>query len=964
MPFEVDFAPFNQIFQELLNPGSEFALNTSGLNATLIRLEDLAGDDLNEQKLRSNTMELQKAFLAAAQNRNAPSLLLLCPPSAATLSSPSKQALLADVEASLVSSLAGINGLYVRSSAQVSQGCTVEAYDNPIGHRIGSVPYTPPFYSQLALGLARFAYRLFAAPHKVIVLDCDQTIWKGVCGEDGPVGIEINSSRQFLQKFMVAQSEAGMVLCLCSKNNEADVWEVFAKRPEMPMKRDHFVSSRINWEPKSANLKSLAQELQLGLESFIFVDDDGAVCEEVRSNCPEVLTIRLPENDSQIGNYFLNHWAFDHLQVTAEDRQRTELYRANAQRNRAREAVSSMGDFLKTLGLVCEIQPLAQDDLPRVAQLTQRTNQFNCTTIRRTEAELQQLLISGRTCLAVRVRDRFGDYGLVGAMIFCPAGDALAVDTLLLSCRALGRGVEHQMVSRLGKETLARKLALVRISFVPTEKNQPARNFLEKTGSAFKAEEGLTSVFSYPAAVAAALTFSSDDKPANVTEDSSSRLAQSQSGTRPPPANVAQAMDSIARELHSPAALLARITPSQAARQRLQSSYVAPRNNLEAALAKLWEQALRIQPIGVTDDYFELGGDSLTAVSLFVEMEETLGKQLSLATLITSPTIEKLAMLLAAGSASGTYRHLVEIQRGNGGPPLFCMHAAGGNVLFYRDLARHLGANQSVYGLQAREMPETGAYLDTVEAMTSEYVQEISRFQPQGPYYLCGSSFGGLLAYEASRLLAERGETIGVVALFDTYGPGYPQRLPSASGWTAILSRFVMRVQNLRGQLQLLNQAEVARFLAAKARKMTKKLQRKWLWKKNEFDLRYRRSFGKGLPKDLQRNHKAINHALHSYVPKPYPGKLTLFRAASQPKGIVEDPYLGWRDLPLKGLEMFESPGIHGAMTVDPYASSLAQQLLPILRRAPLSQHQLLRNAQAASCGTACFAAVRYSSTF
>src|SRR5262249_10571442 len=145
------------------------------------------------------------------------------------------------------------------------------------------------------------------------------------------------------------------------------------------------------------------------------------------------------------------------------------------------------------------------------------------------------------------------------------------------------------------------------------------------------------------------------------------------------------------------------------------------------------------------------------------------------------------------------------------------------------------------------------------------------------------------------------------------------------------LSHLSLRLQNLRGQLRRMGLAEIARFLSGRAKKSLKLLKRKWLWKRNEFQLEYNKALGKELPKDLQRNHKAIQHALRSYVPKPYSGELTLFRAATQPKGIVEDPYLGWRGLAEQGIRLFESPGVHGAMTVDPYASALAERLAPFV---------------------------------
>src|SRR5207249_8171072 len=181
---------------------------------------------------------------------------------------------------------------------------------------------------------------------------------------------------------------AGMLLALCSKNNPEDVWDVFAQRLDMPLRREHFAAGRLNWRPKSENLKEIAEELHLGLDSFIFIDDNPVECAEVQAHCPEVLTLELP---SDCGNTtrFLNHcWVFDRLKVTEEDRRRGEMYLQSQQRESLRSQSMSLADFIAALQLDIQIQTMAPGQLARVAQLTQRTNQFNFTTRRRTENDL------------------------------------------------------------------------------------------------------------------------------------------------------------------------------------------------------------------------------------------------------------------------------------------------------------------------------------------------------------------------------------------------------------------------------------------------------------------------------------------------------------------------------------------------------------------------------------------------
>ncbi len=939
VPAEIGFAPFNQVFQELLAPGSAFGQNQQGVNILLVRLEDLAGDPGGLGKLATNSQELAAALRAALARFHVPTLLVFCPSSAAALANEAFRNLLAQTESRVHSDLQGLGGLHQISSEELSRVCAVGAYDYPRGHALGAVPYTQRFYHLLGQRLARTVYRLAAPPHKVIVLDCDQTLWKGVVGEDGPLGIELDPPRQFLQEFMREQSAAGMVLCLCSKNNEADVWEAFDQRTDMPLRREHLVAWRINWERKSENLKSLARELQLGLESFIFVDDDAVMCAEVQGGCPEVLTLRLPEEPARIPDYFRSHWAFDHLGVTAEDSRRTEMYRANAGRNRLLETATSLEDFLHSLDLKCEIRPLTPEHLSRVAQLTQRTNQFNVNPVRRNEAELQQLLNTGARCLVVDVVDRFGDYGLVGVMIYQLMGDCLAVDTFLMSCRVLGRGVEHRMLAALGEMAIAEHLPHVAVTFVPTRKNRPAIDFLEATGAGFK-QTGVTgTIFLYPAPVARAVTPAASSKLAPVTDAAVPEAAGSLSSAAAPAIWLARAagLHQIAEELHQSDKFIARLEPATTRRSRLGGAYVAPRTPIEIELVEIWQRVLKVNPIGVQDDYFELGGDSLMAVCLFVEIEEKFGRHLPLASLFTSPTVSTLAGCLDGEKPKREWRYLVPIQTAGERPPLFCLHAAGGNVLFYRDLARHLGTDQPVYGLQAREMPGTGTYLDTVEAMAAEYLKEMVEFQPQGPFYVCGSSFGGLLAYEIAQQLGARNHALALVALFDTYGPGYPKPLPGANQVSRGFLGLVDRLNAIMGQLAQLEAGARWAFISSKAKKAVMKYRRKLLYRKNEFDLKYAQRLGGPLPKDLQRNHRAIQRALDRYVPKPCAAKLTLFRAAEQPKGILTDPHLGWGALAINGIEVIESPGAHGGMTVDPHARRLAEQLQVCLRRVDLS---------------------------
>jgi HAD superfamily phosphatase (TIGR01681 family) len=205
------------------------------------------------------------------------------------------------------------------TEADVLDAYPVGEIHDPQAEAIGAIPYTSEFFAAMGTYLARRIYSLKRAPYKVIALDCDNTLWKGVVGEDGPTGIQLTDRHIALQKFVVRQSELGMLVCLCSKNNEADVWEAFAAHPDMPLQREHIVAHRINWEPESANLRALSDQLSLDLSSFCFIDDSPMECAEVRDACPQVLALSFPP--TQDPAFLKEVWAFDRAVVTQEDRQ-------------------------------------------------------------------------------------------------------------------------------------------------------------------------------------------------------------------------------------------------------------------------------------------------------------------------------------------------------------------------------------------------------------------------------------------------------------------------------------------------------------------------------------------------------------------------------------------------------------------------------------------------------------------
>ncbi|MDB9371273.1 HAD-IIIC family phosphatase [Nodularia spumigena CS-586/05] len=657
---KIEFAPYNQVFQQLLDPKSLLSRNHNGVNVLLVRLEDwlryedntIAETDAQlsifQDKITRNIQDLLFSLKNGVKNSAVSYLFCLCPASPARLAKPEYASFLSQMEQEFVSQLEAISGVYVVTTEVINQLYPTSNYYDTHKDEIGHIPFTDSFFTALGTTIVRKIYKIKSIPYKVIVVDADQTLWQGICGEDGVEGIKITPPFQAMQSFLVAQYEAGMLICLCSKNNEADVLEVFEKRSDMILKREHIIAYRANWQPKSENIKSLAQELQLGLTSFIMLDDNPLECAEIQNNCPEILTLQVPE-PFQIPKFIEHIWAFDTLKITKEDERRTTLYQENLQRERFRQNTLNLTDFIAGLELRVEISPLAEQQVARVSQLTQRTNQLNTTTIRRSETEIQQLYtLKTPECLTVSVQDRFGDYGLVGVIIFTANSDAIEVDSFILSCRALGRGVKHQMLANLGEIAQKRQLDWVKVYYNPTAQNQPSLNFLESVGLQFKepCNDGLC--FKFPAKVAASITYTATDLPISNTPENLSKSCLKTRSASVNYRNLSAIFSRIATELFQVEQILKTIKGLQQRTRHniLASQPVLPQTKVEEDIANIWKEVLHLDHIGINDNFFNLGGRSIHLVQVNSRIREVFNKDISLIEMFQYTTIKTLAQYI------------------------------------------------------------------------------------------------------------------------------------------------------------------------------------------------------------------------------------------------------------------------------------------------------------------------------
>ena len=333
---------------------------------------------------------------------------------------------------------------------------------------------------------------------KCVVLDLDNTLWGGVIGEDGMEGIALGEERIGLafaefQDELLNLSRKGILLVICSKNNEEDALAVFRQHPSMRLKETHFAARRINWQDKAANLRELAAELDLGLDSFVLIDDSPSERALIRAELPEVLVPEWPQ-DPMLYKSALLDLAQTHLMklfITAEDRARTAMYRA--QEGRRTLLASTCGDmesYYRSLDMTARIGFADSFTIPRVAQLTQKTNQFNLTTRRYSEADIRAMSESpDAMVLWLSLNDRYSDNGIVGVLIVRRiSASEWMIDTFLLSCRVIGRTVENAFVGYLSRSLLARSAGALLGEYHPTQKNNLTANVYRDLGFQFTGE--------------------------------------------------------------------------------------------------------------------------------------------------------------------------------------------------------------------------------------------------------------------------------------------------------------------------------------------------------------------------------------------------------------------------------------------------------------------------------------------
>ena len=459
------FGGYNQHVQEILDTAGPFHRFRPSVVLLLVRLEEILPEFIDAFPSRTpgdwiETLTAQARELAALAGRAATELAASVLVQNASLARPyfgihdaqhpeGQQEAVRQFNRALAEAVSRHSGVFVWDFEAFVRTRGLDALYDPKAWYVSKNPFKQAALPSLVDDLYRYIRSVTGHVTKCVVVDLDNTLWGGIAGEDGIEGVGLgqtypgNCFRDFQQQLLKLYHR-GIVLAINSKNNEADAFAIIDRHPDMLLRREHFAAYRINWDDKAANLRSLSKELNIGFESMVFLDDNPAECDLIRREIPECRVVVLPDKPYLLPALVDSLPGIENIRLTAEDRKKGAMYRARAAQ-RAQEAQSAnLEDFLASLELEVAIDTATPFSTPRIAQLTQKTNQMNMTTRRYSEAQIAAFAADPHYAVfSVAATDRFGDHGIIGVLIVEFADAAARIDTFLLSCRVIGRGIEH-----------------------------------------------------------------------------------------------------------------------------------------------------------------------------------------------------------------------------------------------------------------------------------------------------------------------------------------------------------------------------------------------------------------------------------------------------------------------------------------------------------------------------------------
>jgi len=355
----------------------------------------------------------------------------------------------------------------------------------------GLITYSPKLAKQFDLFFTQKINAIFGIRKKCLVLDLDNVLWGGILGEDGLNKIKLGDSYpgnafMLFQKYVKQIKNQGVILAICSKNNFNDVNELWEKHPDMILTKEDFASLRINWDDKAKNIKEIAEELNIGLESLVFIDDNPRERELVKSLLPEVTIPEFPIKPYLLLDFITNVYK-DYFQIyslTEEDKIKTQQYFHNAKRKKLKRKSINLSEYIQGLNINIKFELANNLNIARIAQMTQKTNQFNLTTKRYTETDINKMISTGAMVSCARISDKFGDNGITAASIikFNNEKQEASIDSFMLSCRILGRGIENEFLKIILNTLFKKGIRTIFAVFIPTLKNEQTENFYNEFG--------------------------------------------------------------------------------------------------------------------------------------------------------------------------------------------------------------------------------------------------------------------------------------------------------------------------------------------------------------------------------------------------------------------------------------------------------------------------------------------------
>lgn len=476
-------APYGQAVREMLDSASGLYAFNPDITFLIVEAESLANDPL---KAANDLISFVRTFTESTAGTLVVCTFMVEPQWPLHL-------LPSDLETTLSAANAKLKEAFA-DDTQV-QVCDLDALAAYYGRvnalspemtAMARIPFSEGFLSLLAQKIVSHLKVKAGLIRKCLVLDCDNTLWGGIIGEDGIDGIALGPDwpgREFVdfQNAVLELYRQGVILAINSKNNEPEVLRVLRDHPHCLLREEHFAAVCVNWLPKPENMKAIARQLNIGLDTLVFADDSPVERELMRQTLPQVAVIDLPQNPALFARALRQTGLFVTASLTEEDKQRGRMYAARRQRTELEKTAPSLTDFLASLEMVCTIRPAQPQDVKRIAQMTQRTNQFNLTTRRYSEDDIRRLLDNpDMSIFVLGLRDKFGDNGTVGLAIVEQQAEQWRMDTFLMSCRVIGRQAEEALLDYICRRAIEVGAVQINAEFIPTAKNAPAADFWDR----------------------------------------------------------------------------------------------------------------------------------------------------------------------------------------------------------------------------------------------------------------------------------------------------------------------------------------------------------------------------------------------------------------------------------------------------------------------------------------------------